>query len=656
MAPDVMLGVATAEEPGYLADYIASNIALPIEEKQVILGTISVEKRMEKLLVFLERESSVLEIERDIQEHVHEQIDRNQKEYYLREQMRVISSELGEADNPLEEADEYREKIGKLNLSEENRAKLLKECDKLSKMPFGSHEATVVRNYLDTCLEIPWGVTTKDSLEITAARKVLDRDHYGMEKIKERILEILAVRSLAKESKGQVICLVGPPGVGKTSIAKSIAAAMGRKYVRVSLGGVRDEADIRGHRKTYIGAMPGRIMNAIRQAGSANPLILLDEIDKMGSDMRGDPSAAMLEVLDTEQNNAFVDHYLEIPFDLSDVLFITTANNADAIPAPLYDRMDVIELSSYTAEEKFQIARHHLLKKQVRKNGMNLRQFRLADDALRMLIDGYTREAGVRTLERLIGKLCRKAAVKLVSGEVKTVNVHQQDLEGYLGPRRYKPDAEVLQDQIGVVNGLAWTAVGGETMPVEVAVLDGSGKIELTGSLGDVMKESARTAISYVRSRAADWHIDRDFYKNKDVHIHVPEGAVPKDGPSAGVTMATAIVSALTGIPVRRDVAMTGEITLRGRVLPIGGLREKTMAAYTHHMKTVIIPAENESDLADVEKVVREGIRFVTASHLDTVIQTALLADPCQERGQEAVETLPAIPVKAPKAAPSVTQ
>ena len=570
--------------------------------------------------------------------------------------MRVISSELGEADNPLEEADEYREKIGKLNLSEENRAKLLKECDKLSKMPFGSHEATVVRNYLDTCLEIPWGVTTKDSLEITAARKVLDRDHYGMEKIKERILEILAVRSLAKESKGQVICLVGPPGVGKTSIAKSIAAAMGRKYVRVSLGGVRDEADIRGHRKTYIGAMPGRIMNAIRQAGSANPLILLDEIDKMGSDMRGDPSAAMLEVLDTEQNNAFVDHYLEIPFDLSDVLFITTANNADAIPAPLYDRMDVIELSSYTAEEKFQIARHHLLKKQVRKNGMNLRQFRLADDALRMLIDGYTREAGVRTLERLIGKLCRKAAVKLVSGEVKTVNVHQQDLEGYLGPRRYKPDAEVLQDQIGVVNGLAWTAVGGETMPVEVAVLDGSGKIELTGSLGDVMKESARTAISYVRSRAADWHIDRDFYKNKDVHIHVPEGAVPKDGPSAGVTMATAIVSALTGIPVRRDVAMTGEITLRGRVLPIGGLREKTMAAYTHHMKTVIIPAENESDLADVEKVVREGIRFVTASHLDTVIQTALLADPCQERGQEAVETLPAIPVKAPKAAPSVTQ
>ena len=656
MAPDVMLGVATAEEPGYLADYIASNIALPIEEKQVILGTISVEKRMEKLLVFLERESSVLEIERDIQEHVHEQIDRNQKEYYLREQMRVISSELGEADNPLEEADEYREKIGKLNLSEENRAKLLKECDKLSKMPFGSHEATVVRNYLDTCLEIPWGVTTKDSLEITAARKVLDRDHYGMEKIKERILEILAVRSLAKESKGQVICLVGPPGVGKTSIAKSIAAAMGRKYVRVSLGGVRDEADIRGHRKTYIGAMPGRIMNAIRQAGSANPLILLDEIDKMGSDMRGDPSAAMLEVLDTEQNNAFVDHYLEIPFDLSDVLFITTANNADAIPAPLYDRMDVIELSSYTAEEKFQIARHHLLKKQVRKHGMNLRQFRLADDALRMLIDGYTREAGVRTLERLIGKLCRKAAVKLVSGEVKTVNVHQRDLEGYLGPRGYKRDAEVLQDQIGVVNGLAWTAVGGETMPVEVAVLDGSGKIELTGSLGDVMKESARTAISYVRSRAADWHIDRDFYKNKDVHIHVPEGAVPKDGPSAGVTMATAIVSALTGIPVRRDVAMTGEITLRGRVLPIGGLREKTMAAYTHHMKTVIIPAENESDLADVEKVVREGIRFVTASHLDTVIQTALLADPCQERGQEAVETLPAIPVKAPKAAPSVTQ
>ena len=431
---------------------------------------------------------------------------------------------------------------------------------------------------------------------------------------------------------------------------------MGRKYVRVSLGGVRDEADIRGHRKTYIGAMPGRIMNAIRHAGSANPLILLDEIDKMGNDMRGDPSSAMLEVLDTEQNSAFVDHYLELPFDLSDVLFITTANNADAIPAPLYDRMDVIELSSYTAEEKFQIARRHLLKKQVKKNGMNLRQFRLADDALRELIDGYTREAGVRTLERLIGKLCRKAAVKLVSGEVKSVSLHNQDLEGLLGPRRYKPDTESLQDEIGVVNGLAWTAVGGETMPVEVAILEGSGKIELTGSLGDVMKESARTAISYVRSRASDWHIDRDFYKTKDVHIHVPEGAVPKDGPSAGVTMATAIVSALTGIPVRRDVAMTGEISLRGRVLPIGGLREKTMAAYTHHMKTVIIPAENEPDLADVEKVVREGLRFVTASHLDTVIQTALTADPGRsEPSGSSAETLPPLPIPASPAA-SVTQ
>lgn len=402
--------------------------------------------------------------------------------------------------------------------------------------------------------------------------------------------------------------------------------------------------------------MPGRIMNAIRHAGSANPLILLDEIDKMGNDMRGDPSSAMLEVLDTEQNSAFVDHYLELPFDLSDVLFITTANNADAIPAPLYDRMDVIELSSYTAEEKFQIARRHLLKKQVKKNGMNLRQFRLADNALRELIDGYTREAGVRTLERLIGKLCRKAAVKLVSGEVKSVSLHNQDLEGLLGPRRYKPDTESLQDEIGVVNGLAWTAVGGETMPVEVAILEGSGKIELTGSLGDVMKESARTAISYVRSRASDWHIDRDFYKTKDVHIHVPEGAVPKDGPSAGVTMATAIVSALTGIPVRRDVAMTGEISLRGRVLPIGGLREKTMAAYTHHMKTVIIPAENEPDLADVEKVVREGLRFVTASHLDTVIQTALTADPGRsEPSGSSAETLPPLPIPASPAA-SVTQ
>ena len=625
-SPDVAAGAAEAQDAGFLIDYIAANIALSAEDKQSILGIAPVEKRMERLLVLLEQECRILRLEQDIHERVHEQMDQNQKEYYLREQLKVIAAELGEEDNPVEESEEYHARIEALALPEDSADKLLRECAKLAKMPYGSHEATVSRSYLDTCLSLPWHTATKDNLDLTAARRTLDRDHYGLDKVKERIIEALAVRRLSSEMKGQVLCLVGPPGVGKTSIAKSIASAMGRKYVRISLGGVRDEAEIRGHRKTYIGAMPGRIISAIRQAGVKNPLILLDEIDKMGSDFRGDPASAMLEVLDSEQNVAFCDHYVEIPFDLSDVLFITTANTADMIPAPLYDRMDVIALGSYTAEEKFHIAKDHLLRKQVRRHGLTLRQVRIADDTLRAIIDGYTREAGVRELERCIGRICRKAAKKIVAGEAKSVTVSQP--EEYLGPVKYKPETRELTEEVGVVNGLAWTAVGGETMPVEVAVMDGSGKIELTGSLGDVMKESARTAISYVRSRTAEWHIDRDFYKNKDIHIHVPEGAVPKDGPSAGVTMATAIVSALTGIPVRQDVAMTGEISLRGRVLPIGGLKEKTMAAYTHHMKTVIIPAENESDLAEVDGVVRDHVHFVTASHLDTVLQTALVSRP----------------------------
>ena len=629
LAPDVSLGVAAAQDAGYLADYIAANIALPPEEKQDILSTAPVEKRMELLLSLLARECSILELEQDIHERVHEQLDQNQKEYYLREQLKVISEELGDGDNPAEESEEYREKILALQLPEETSNKLLKECAKLAKMPYGSHEATVSRNYLDTCLSLPWNTLTKDNLDLTAARRVLDRDHYGLDKVKERIVEALAVRQLSSEMKGQVLCLVGPPGVGKTSIAKSIASAMNRKYVRVSLGGVRDEAEIRGHRKTYIGAMPGRIISAIKQAGSRNPLILLDEIDKMGSDFHGDPASAMLEVLDGEQNSAFCDHYIEVPFDLSDVLFITTANTVDTIPAPLYDRMDVIALGSYTAEEKFHIAKEHLLRKQAKRHGLTMRQIRLSDDSLKAMIIGYTKEAGVRGLERCIAKICRKVAKIIVSGEAKSVTVSR--LEDFLGPVKYKEDTAGRQDEIGVVNGLAWTSVGGETMPVEVAVLDGSGKIELTGSLGDVMKESARTAISYVRSRTAEWHIDREFYKNKDIHIHVPEGAVPKDGPSAGVTMATAIVSALTGIPVRQDVAMTGEISLRGRVLPIGGLKEKTMAAYIHHMKTVIIPAENEPDLDEVDGVVKDHVEFVTASHLDTVLKTALIAQPKAE-------------------------
>lgn len=628
VSPDVAMGVAAATDIGYLSDYIASNLSLPAEEKQKILETINPEKRIEATMLLLARECGILTLEKEIGERVREQIDRNQRDYFLREQLRAITQELGDGDSPQDEAEEYRKRITGLKLPQETQEKLLSECDKLFRMPSGSHEATVVRGYLDACLALPWNTYTKDNLDLVAAQRVLDRDHYGLHKVKERILESLAVRKLAPELRGQVLCLAGPPGVGKTSVAKSIAAAMGRRYVRVSLGGVRDEADIRGHRKTYIGAMPGRIMNAVRQAGTANPLILLDEIDKMGNDFRGDPSSAMLEVLDTEQNSAFRDHYLEVPFNLSQVLFITTANDVSAIPGPLFDRMEIITLPSYTAEEKFHIAKDHLLIKQTRRHGITRRQLRITDNALREIIEGYTREAGVRSLERVLAKLCRKSARRLAAGEVKSVRIDTAQLQEFLGPRKYKPEAAGKQDEVGVVNGLAWTAVGGETMPVEVAVLDGTGKIELTGSLGDVMKESARTAISFVRSRTAEWNIDRDFYKNKDIHIHVPEGAVPKDGPSAGVTIATAMVSALTGIPVRRNVAMTGEITLRGRVLPIGGLREKAMAAYTHRLDTVIYPLENESDLAEVDDVVRENITFLSADRLETVLSYALVTAP----------------------------
>lgn len=628
ISPDVLMGVSSATDVGYLSDYIVSNILLPPEEKQKILETIHPGKRIEKLMIILDRECSILSLEQGIHERVHTQIEQNQREYYLREQLKAITQELGEDDSPQDDAENYRQQILSLDLGEEVEKRLLTECDRLYKMPVGSHEATVVRDYLDTCLSMPWNVHTKDSLNLDTAQKVLDRDHYGLKKVKERILENLAVRQMSRDIKGQVLCLAGPPGVGKTSIAKSIASAMGRKYVRVSLGGVRDEADIRGHRRTYIGAMPGRIISAIRQAGTMNPVLLLDEIDKMGNDFRGDPSSAMLEVLDTEQNSTFNDHYLDIPFDLSNVLFITTANDVGAIPAPLYDRMEIISLPSYTAEEKFHIAKEHLLRKQLKRHGLTRRQLRIPDEILRLLIEGYTREAGVRELERGITKICRKCSRKLVDGDVKTIRMTPALLEEFMGPRKYREEPNSLRDEIGVVNGLAWTSVGGEMMPIEVAILDGSGKIELTGSLGDVMKESARTAISYVRSRATDLLIEHDFYKTKDIHIHVPEGAVPKDGPSAGVTIATSIISALTGIPVKGDVAMTGEITLRGHVLPIGGLREKTMAAYTHHMKTVIIPAENEPDLVDVEDVVRKNIHFVTADDLNAVIQNALVALP----------------------------
>ncbi len=628
MAPDVLMTVVTEDRPGHLADYIASNLGMPYEEKQRILNLLSVNNRVETLLRIIHKECQVLQLEKKIEDKVQQQMDDNQRDYYLREQIRAISEELGEEDNPVEESAEYIARVEKLGLPEKISEPLIKECRKLGKMPPGSHEATVVRGYLDTCLSLPWNDTTEDNLDLKHARRILDRDHTGLDKVKDRIIEALAVRQLSDEMKGQVLCLVGPPGVGKTSIARSIAEAMGRRYVRVSLGGVRDESEIRGHRRTYIGAMPGRIISAIKQAESKNPLILLDEIDKMGNDFRGDPASAMLEVLDTEQNSGFRDHYLDLPFDLSEVLFVMTANDASAIPSALYDRMEIINLPSYTAQEKKRIAKRHLLKKQMKKHGLDAKQLRVTDAAIDRIIEGYTAEAGVRNLERVLATLCRKTATKVVEGSDESVSVTPANLEEYLGPVKYKEDTKTRRDEIGVVNGLAWTAVGGATMPVEVAILDGNGKVEITGNLGDVMKESAKIAVSYVRTRAHDWHIPEDFYKTKDIHIHVPEGAVPKDGPSAGVTMATAIVSALTGIPVKKNVAMTGEISLRGRVMPIGGLREKTMAAFTHHMDTVIIPEDNASDLNEIDPTVREKTHFITARSLDTVIGNALVSDP----------------------------
>ena len=625
MAPDVIMGVQTCEDPGYLADYITSNIMLEYEKKQKILCELHPVKRLEKLLVMLTNEIEILSLESEINHKVKEQIDDNQREYFLREQMKIISDELGESDNPQDEAEEFKQRVLQLELPDEVRDKLLKECDRLFKMPFGSHEANVVRNYLDICLDLPWNKLSKVSIDIDKAQRILDKEHYGLAKVKDRIIEMLAVRKLAPNMKGQIICLVGPPGVGKTSIAKSVAKAIGCHYVRIALGGVRDESDIRGHRKTYIGAMPGRIISAIQQAGTRNPLILLDEIDKLGNDFRGDPTSALLEVLDAEQNKTFHDHYIDLPFDLSDVLFITTANDYSAIPAPLLDRMDVIHLSSYTHEEKFNIAKKHLIPKQLKKHGLNGRTVKITDSTIHELIDSYTREAGVRSLERTITALLRKAAKQIVSGEAVRMTIDVKNLESMLGPKKFKREQLGATDEVGLVTGLAWTSVGGETMPIEVAVMEGSGKIELTGSLGDVMKESARTAISCVRCRTEALHIKSDFYKTCDIHIHVPEGAVPKDGPSAGIAMATAVVSTLSNTPVRREVAMTGEITLRGKVLPIGGLKEKTMAAYRSGIKTVIIPQDNLADLAEIDPVVKETIHFITVDQLDAVLKYALL-------------------------------
>ncbi|MDY4953721.1 MAG: endopeptidase La [Candidatus Onthomonas sp.] len=624
VSSDIMLTVIGSQKPGYMADYIAQNISIRGEDKQAILEELRPVRRLEKMNQILRKEIRVLEIEKDMETKIRDHMNEAQKDYYLREQLKVIQHELGETNDGDDEIKEYEKKIADAKLPEEVDEKLHKELRRLSKQPFGSAEASVLRNYLDVCLELPWNVRTKERLNVEAARKVLDADHYGLEKVKERILEFLAVKQLAPDLRGQIICLVGPPGVGKTSIASSVAKAMNRKMARVSLGGIHDEAEIRGHRKTYIGAMPGRIISAIQKAGSANPLILLDEIDKLGSDHRGDPAAAMLEVLDSAQNSTFRDHFLELPFDLSDVLFITTANDLNAIPRPLLDRMEVIELSSYTDEEKLQIARRHLLPAEMKRHGLNGRTLRVTDGAIREIITGYTRESGVRLLQRELAALCRKAAMELVTTETKRVTVTGDTLEHYLGVRRYQPEKLSKTAQVGLVNGLAWTSVGGTLLEVEVNVVPGTGKVEPTGNLGDVMKESCHAAISYIRSRAAQLNIDPDFYKNQDIHIHFPEGAVPKDGPSAGVTITTAIVSALTNTPVKATVAMTGEVTLRGRVLAIGGLKEKTMAAFRNGIQTVIIPADNEKDLEEIDQTVRQALHFVPVEQVDEVLAEAL--------------------------------
>ena len=566
----------------------------------------------------------MLRLESEIQEKTRSAIDQNQKDYYLREQMKVIREELGEGDEEAEFA-EYEQKIRALHLESESEKKLLKDIERLKKQPFGSSEGAVLRNYLDTVLELPWNTKTKERIDVAAARKILDRDHFGLEKVKERILETLAVRQMAPAMPPQIICLVGPPGVGKTSVAFSIARSLNRKLARISLGGVHDEADIRGHRKTYVGAMPGRIISALIQAGSFNPVLLLDEIDKMGSDYRGDPSAALLEVLDGEQNRAYRDHYLEIPVDLSDVMFITTANTLDTVPRPLLDRMEIIELGSYTDEEKVMISKNHLIPKQFEKHGLKKTQLRISEDAIREIISCYTRESGVRSLERRFGEICRKADMQLLSPEApKRIAVTGGNLEDFLGVRKYLPDRLPCTDQVGLVTGLAWTAVGGETLEVEVNVMDGSGKLELTGNLGDVMKESVHAAMSYIRANAQKLGVAGDFYKTKDIHVHFPEGAVPKDGPSAGVTVCTALVSALTGITVRRDVAMTGEISIRGRVLRIGGLKEKTMAALRHGITTVLIPRDNERDLEEIDQSVRKQLNFICCQSVETVLNAAL--------------------------------
>ena len=625
ISKDIIYNIVSSDSPLFLSEYMPANLLLKYEDKQTILNESSLLSRLEKLLMLLRQECQVLEIERDLDDKVNASLDKGQREYYLREQMHIISEELGDSEDTRAEADTYRQKIAALKLDDESTEKLLKECDRLARMQSNSAESGVIRSYLDTCLGLPWHITTEDDLDQAHARRVLDREHYGLQKVKERILELLAVRKLNTEVKGQIVCLVGPPGVGKTSIAHSIADCMGRKFARMSLGGVHDEAEIRGHRRTYIGAMPGRIISAINSAKSSNPVILLDEIDTLAGDYKGDPSSALLEVLDPEQNRTFKDNYLDISFDLSEVLFITTANDASTIPGPLYDRMDVIELPSYTRTEKFNIAKRHLLPKQLKNNGLD-GKVTMTSGAIYEIIDGYTREAGVRNLERTITSVLRKCAQKIAAGETEKISVSGTMVKSLLGPEKVKPTFISRTDSVGIANGLAWTSVGGEMLPVEVAVIpNGTGKIEITGSLGDVMKESAQLAVTYARVHAEEYGIAPDRFKNTDLHIHAPEGAVPKDGPSAGVTLTTALVSALSGIPVRHDLAMTGEITLHGNVLPIGGLKEKSMAAFREGISTVLIPKENATDLYEVDAEVKEKIHFIPVERLSQVLKHALI-------------------------------
>ena len=650
----LLLRLMASQDCGYVADTIAQNSGIEFSDKAEMLELLDPQLRLEWCIHALLEEIQVLKLEDEIQDKTRAEMDQQQRDYYLREQIKVMQDELGDGDDA-SEIDSYEKDILALKLPEDTEKKLLKDVDRLKKQPFGSSEGAVLRGYLDTVLELPWNVTTKERVDVAAAKRILDKDHFGMEKVKERILETLAVRKMAPEMPPQILCLVGPPGVGKTSVAYSIARSLNRKLARISLGGVRDEADIRGHRKTYVGAMPGRIITALTQAGSMNPVLLLDEVDKMGSDYRGDPSAALLEVLDAEQNKTYRDHYLEIPVDLSNVMFITTANTLDTIPRPLLDRMEVIELGSYTAKQKLMIAKDHLVPKQLEKHGLKKSQLRLSDDAIREIIRCYTRESGVRSLERLLAQICRKADKMLLDDpELQRVKVTGANLEDFLGVRKFLPDRLPEGDQVGLVTGLAWTSVGGETLEVEVNVMDGSGKLELTGNLGDVMKESAHAALSYIRANAAKLGVPGDFYKTKDIHVHFPEGAVPKDGPSAGVTVCTAMVSALTGQTVRQDVAMTGEISLRGRVLPIGGLKEKTMAAMRHGIHTVVIPEDNVRDLEEIDQTVRRALTFVPAKTVDTVLETALNRP--QEAAPALLSPIPETAIRKRKPKPGIQQ